>query len=331
MLDHANPPSLMLTIETLLNKFHKLKAANNSVPHIETSNLEVGVASASVQEKYALFFNHMWPLLQRYYAWFHNSQSGFLPHSFRWRGRTQNHTLASGLDDYPRALNPSEGELHVDLQSWMVKSSQIMMNIAKVLNKDSKPYEDDYENRKKALDEIHWNEPARLYCDVEFVPVDPNNTQGEKRKEFLEYRGYLSLFPFLLGIIPKESSKLQATLDLLKDPKHLWSSYGIRSLSASDPLFGTGENYWKGPIWMNINYLVLSALHNHYIHEGPYKEEALQLYNQLRNNIINNMFQNYKNTGFVWEQYNPGNGQGQRCHPFNGWSSLVLLIMAEMY
>ena len=30
------------------------------------------------------------------------TQAGKAPNSFRWRGRKVNHTLSSGLDDYPR-------------------------------------------------------------------------------------------------------------------------------------------------------------------------------------------------------------------------------------
>jgi glycogen debranching enzyme len=74
-------------------------------------------------------------------------------------------------------------------------------------------------------------------------------------------KGYLSLFPFLLSVLPPSSEHLGPILDMLSDPKELWSSYGIRSLSASHPDFGQGENYWKGPIWIQMNYLVLRALH----------------------------------------------------------------------
>ena len=43
------------------------------------------------------------------------------------------------------------------------------------------------------------------------------------------------------------------------------------------------------------------------------------------------MVGNYHKTGFVWEQYNQKTGKGKGAHPFTGWTSLVLLIMAEAY
>ena len=75
------------------------------------------------------------------------------------------------------------------------------------------------------------------------------------------HKGYLSLFPFLLSLLPPDSPHLGAILELLRDPEHLWTPHGLRSLSASHPDFGQGENYWKGPIWIQMNYLALSALH----------------------------------------------------------------------
>ena len=64
----------------------------------------------------------------------------------------------------------------------------------------------------------------------------------------------------MLELLPADSPHLGPILDLLADPEHLWSPYGIRSLSKSHPEFGLGENYWKGPIWVQMNYLVLRAL-----------------------------------------------------------------------
>ncbi len=64
-----------------------------------------------------------------------------------------------------------------------------------------------------------------------------------------------------MSLLPADSPRVGSVLDMLRDPLHLWSPYGLRSLSASHPEFGTGENYWKGPIWIQMSYLALQALH----------------------------------------------------------------------
>ncbi|CAL5347023.1 unnamed protein product [Camellia sinensis] len=68
--------------------------------------------------------------------------------------------------------------------------------------------------------------------------------------------------------------------------------------------------YWRGPIWMNINYMILSSLHHYSKENGPYRDKAKIIYNDLRSNLISK-------------------GKGARVFP--GWTSLVLLIMVEAY
>lgn len=75
------------------------------------------------------------------------------------------------------------------------------------------------------------------------------------------HKGYLSLFPLILGLLPPDSPHLGPVLDLMHDPEHLWSPYGLRSLSLSHPEFGKGENYWKGPIWIQMNFLALKSMY----------------------------------------------------------------------
>src|SRR5271156_6038097 len=75
------------------------------------------------------------------------------------------------------------------------------------------------------------------------------------------HKGYISIFPLLLGLVPADSPHLGALLDVISSPSHLWSDYGLRSLSKSDEFYSQGENYWRGPIWINMNYLALSSLY----------------------------------------------------------------------
>lgn len=47
--------------------------------------------------------------------------------------------------------------------------------------------------------------------------------------------------------------------------------------------------YWRGPIWFNVNFLTLRALHRYALAEGPHAAEALKLHSQLRSNLLNNL------------------------------------------
>lgn len=51
------------------------------------------------------------------------------------------------------------------------------------------------------------------------------------------------------------------------------------------------------------------------------------MYIGLRKNLVQNVFTQWENTGFAWEQYNPETGAGQRTQHFTGWTSLVVKIM----
>ena len=148
--------------------------------------------------------------------------------------------------------------------------------------------------------------------------------------------GYVSLFPFLVKIIEPQSPKLGKVLADLQDPNLLWTNYGLRSLAKKSPLYKKHNTehdppYWRGNIWININHLTLSALHHYSEIEGPYQSLAQSIYSDLRKNVMDNLYNQFKATGYVWEHYNDVTGEGGGCHPFTGWTGLVVAIMAEEY
>lgn len=73
-------------------------------------------------------------------------------------------------------------------------------------------------------------------------------------------QGYVSLFPLLLSLEPAASSRVANMLDMMRDPRRLWSPFGLRSLSRAHPLFGKDEDYWRGAIWLPMNYMAIRAL-----------------------------------------------------------------------
>lgn len=134
--------------------------------------------------------------------------------------------------------------------------------------------------------------------------------------QFVDSIGYVSLFPLVLELLDAHSPNLEIILNQIRDPKHMWTNYGLRSLAKSAPLYDKKNTehdppYWRGAIWININYLTLKSLKFYSSIEGPYKVKAAEIYKELRTNIIENMQKNYNTNGYIWEQYNDKTGKGQ--------------------
>jgi mannosyl-oligosaccharide glucosidase len=77
-----------------------------------------------------------------------------------------------------------------------------------------------------------------------------------------------------------------------------------------------------------MNWLALKALKERYmVEDGPEKARAEKVYGELRKNVVDNVFkvsstivsasllravQEWKRTGYVWEQYDAETGEGRR-------------------
>lgn len=262
---YANPPTLFLIIEEFVDQ---LAAANGTTPpaleNLDPNFSDLPTAHLRNPEAAEQYLRSIYPRLKQQYRWFRKTQSGDLKsydrdapsskEAYRWRGRTPQHILTSGLDDYPRPQPPHPGELHVDLISWVGMMTKSIRRIAAYLGAEDDLTE--FTNNQVALlkniNHLHWSEEQQTYCDASIDDYEEN--------VLVCHKGYVSIFPFLLGLIGPDSPKLGPVLDLLGDKEELWSDYGIRSLSKSDEFYGTDENYWRGPIWMNMNYLAVREL-----------------------------------------------------------------------
>ncbi|KAI6360180.1 hypothetical protein MCOR25_006795 [Pyricularia grisea] len=328
---YANPPTLFFIIDTFVERLRK---SNGSMPaHKEKLSQGASVSNAHIENPVVgtEFLRNLYPLLRRQYDWFRKTQKGDIKsydreafskrEAYRWRGRTVQHVLTSGLDDYPRPQPPHPGELHVDLMSWMGLMTKSLLNIADALGmqEDVAEFQKNLDAIERNLDDLHWSEQDGCYCDATIDAFEEH--------QLVCHKGYVSLFPFITGLLKHDSPKLGKTLDLIGDEDELFSPHGIRSLSLKNEFYGTAENYWRSPVWININYLTLVQLKNVASQDGPYKQKAKDLYTKLRINLIDTVYKSWEETGFAWEQYNPETGKGQRTQHFTGWTSLVVKIM----
>ncbi|XP_055594346.1 uncharacterized protein LOC129745350 isoform X2 [Uranotaenia lowii] len=330
---NANPPTFFLLLKYLLKTYR-------------TELLE--------QKRYTRMVK-LYPRIQTWYQWFNRTQLGTMNGSYRWRGRNPEtleinpKTLTSGLDDFPRASHPDDQERHVDLYCWMQLASHVMVEFADFVEKNNDHYKDTYDRLTNIqfLDELHLSDKTNSYADyglhtdkVALRYLDDRVVREVKEKPEYNYiyssYGYVNLFPFLMELIPADSTQLLTVLTNIRDSNILWTEFGIRSLSKTSPFYMKSNTkddppYWRGQIWININYMILSALKTYSHRQGPYQKQAAEIYSELRQNVIRNMFNQYQATGYLWENYNDKTGKGRGCYPFTGWSALVVLIMAEIY
>ena len=57
--------------------------------------------------------------------------------------------------------------------------------------------------------------------------------------------------------------------------------------------------YWRGPIWMNMNFLAVKSLFYYAKQEGHYKHEFAKVFKELRHNLVSNAYNQYKTTGYI--------------------------------
>ncbi|SPO06375.1 related to mannosyl-oligosaccharide glucosidase [Cephalotrichum gorgonifer] len=325
---YANPPALFMVIPKLLSKITGASAyAGHSSAYISSPDQ----ASALIKEIY--------PLLVRNYNFFRRTQAGNFStdyprpegavpgEGYRWRGRTPLHTLTSGLDDYPRANPPHPAELHVDALAWVGASAEALRQAAEYLGEDADAatYKGHVSDVKKNLDVLHWDPEEQTYCDA--------TVEGGAYKRVC-HQGYVSLFPLFLGLLDSDHPNLPAVLDLLSDPNKLWSPYGLRSLSAAHPDYGTGEDYWRGAVWMQLNVLAVMRLRDLGERDRPggqgsmsVSARAMSLAAELREHVVDTVYKGWVDTGFVWEQYDDSKGMGRHSRAFTGWTACVILLM----
>ncbi|XP_064304785.1 mannosyl-oligosaccharide glucosidase [Phalacrocorax carbo] len=333
----ANPPTLLLALQRLL--------PDAPLPYL----------------------HRLFPRLRAWYDWYNRTQAGPLPLTFRWRGRDPQHehflnpkTLASGLDDYPRASHPSPEERHLDLRCWMALASRVLGDVAERLGEPAAPYRDTERalSDNGLLEQLHWAPELGAFADYgnhstavalrwqRTAPPAPGRpppapqlvreVRERPRPRFVGALGYVSLFPLLLQLLQPDSPRLPAVLDAMRSEQQLWTPFGLRSLARDSPLYMRRNTqhdppYWRGAVWVNINYLALRALRGYAEAEGPQRERAAELYRELRQNLVANLYRQHAESGFLWEHYNDSTGRGQGCRPFAGWSALVVLVMAEDY
>lgn len=330
----ANPPTILMPLQFLAS-VNRTEAGRDE--HVfsgcrQSSGNAVDTLDASSTLE---FLKSALDRAKKYYMWLKRTQSGDKEYSFRWRGRSSDVkspdgyplTLASGLDDYPRAEIPSLRERHVDLHSWMTWASGILAKLSEKVGQDPSPFLEEHRQLRRSLITLHGYSERNSMKREDLLLCDYDGN------EKICHEGYVTILPLILGLLDPADARVGVILKALEDPRLLRARAGIRSLSADNRWHRKGNDYWTGSVWMPFNFLALAALKTKYsVEDGPFKERAKIIFNGLRKSILDNAFRVFLETSQLWENYSPDDdGTGKSGRQFTGWSALVLLMYADMF
>lgn len=187
----------------------------------------------------------------------------------------------------------------------LVASERALARIADVLGrKDASFHEERAEKTARALDEKLWDEEHKIYVDFDLVsgkPIDVHVAAG--------------FTPLFAGIPSPERAR--AMCDYLNSRCfcHIdGECFAVPSFDRGAPGFSK-RRYWRGPVWLNINWLLYKGLRRYGFHDYAA---------WVRRSIVE-LPQRY---GF-YEYYDPEAGRGHGAEGFSWTAALLLDVLYE--
>jgi glycogen debranching enzyme len=146
---------------------------------------------------------------------------------------------------------------------------------------------------------MRWDESAGLFW-------------ATKDNQKIDVRTPFNLFALITGRMPEGIAN--RLVETLTDPKQFWGQYGVPTVAFDDPTHEP-ETMWRGPIWLNVNYLLLDGLLRAGFHDVAH---------ELRRRSIEMVLNNRD----IVEYYDPRTGTGPpRAVSSFGWTSALFIDM----
>lgn len=185
----------------------------------------------------------------------------------------------SGMDNSSRFDKAVKVDA-VDFNVFMALDMQYVSLICRELKQEDKAalWAGRAERMSHLIQTELWSEDDQFYYDRE-----PEGALSSVKA----VSGFL---PLLLDKLPEAHT--EGLVRMLKDPAHFLTAYPVPSIAVSEPEMGT--DMWRGPTWINLNYLIILGLRK----QGRQEEAAW-----LRQKTIDLVNTYYLKYGVVFEYY----------------------------
>ena len=211
------------------------------------------------------------------------------------------HPFSSGLDDSPLWDDGMPVE-SPDLNTYLYLQQECLAKIAGVIGKEE--------------DAEMWRRRAQAMAQrmIEFAWDADNGLFWARRNgSRVNVRTPFNLFPLITGQMPPDISN--RLVSHLMDERQFWSRYPVPTVAMDDPKFDPYQ-MWRGPTWVNVNYLLI---------EGLQRSGYPDLARELRQRTLDLICCHTD----IYEYYNPVSGENPpNAASMFGWSSAVFIDLA---
>ncbi len=223
---------------------------------------------------------------KKFMLWCRNNRRKTEKELYSWHTNPElnNRCDESGMDNSPRF--DTESDLYaVDFSCYIANETRYMKKIADELgDKENSDFFTEWNKKANAdINSILWCEENGFYYDFD-ITAD----------RFSKVSSVASFLPIFAGVCDKEQcAKL---VEHLNNPKDFGTEFPVPSISKKDKSFGT--DMWRGPVWINYNYMISKGLadYGHHCLSQNIKDKTLDVINEW-----------YNRTGTVYEFYDSEN------------------------
>jgi len=211
------------------------------------------------------------------------------------------HPYSSGLDDSPLWDDGMPVEAP-DLNTYLCLQQEALGRIARVLGLPAEA--DEWARRAdqhaQKMIEYRWDEDAGLFWAVQ------NGQRVNVRTPF-------NLFPLITGRMP--SNIAERLVAHMTNKNEFWTKYPLPTVALDDPKFDPLV-MWRGPTWVNVNYLMI---------EGLQRSGYTDLAQELRTRTLELI----EKEDDIYEFYHPQTGERPpKAASTFGWSSAIYIDLA---
>ena len=211
------------------------------------------------------------------------------------------HPFSSGLDDSPLWDEGMPVE-SPDLNSYLVIQQDTLAKIANEIGEveDAQMWASRAASLSQRMIDCTWDKQAGLFW-------------ARKDGHAINVRTPFNLFPLITGRMPADiTSRLVAHLT---NNQEFWPPFPVPSVALDDAKYDPYQ-MWRGPTWVNINYLLIEGLRN-----AGYPEIS----RELRRRTLD-LIGAQKD---IYEYYQPITGEKPpKAAAIFGWSSAVFIDLA---